>query len=122
MEETFVVEVLVVEDFVVVDEVFEVEVVDVLWDVVVEEVVVVVDEDEPQSRVPADTETRLPPTIISLLGSSRFCMLPCTPHPEPYDFADATAVHVPDLKTCRAGPNVTAGNEKMAEACSSDNA
>ena len=69
VEEIFVVEVLVVEDFVVVDEVFEVEVV-VLWDVVVEEAVVEVDEDEPQTRVPAAMEARLPPTIISSLGRS----------------------------------------------------
>ena len=69
VEETFAVEVLVVEVFVVVDEVFEVEVV-VLWDVVVEEAVVEVDEGEPQSGVPAGTEARLAPTIISSLGRS----------------------------------------------------
>ena len=114
--------VLVVDDFdVVVDEVEVLVVLCVVSLVVVDEVVVV-DEDELQSSVPAGKDERLPPTMISSLGSSGFCRLPCTPHPVPYDFADATTVHVPDLNTCRAGASVTTGNEKMAGACSSDNA
>jgi len=73
-----------------------------------------------QRVVPWEIVGMLPPTIISSGERLLVWEAPSIPHDVPYDVAVETDCHVPDLRTCRAGANVTAGIEKTLVPCSSD--
>jgi len=81
----------------------------------------VVEEPEDQSSVPADNELREVPMSISPFCKPEFWRMPCMPQEAPYDLALCTETHTPEFITC-IELKVTVGKEKTLTACSSEKA